>query len=279
MCLLFSALFAVAGTVHAQTSRLSDRSGGTTSLRTGNSGMNVSQQREEVRKEPEKRVGSVTKMTFTGPPTGWGVAKASTPFYSAEGRRLGEISGGTLFTYSSVKTSSKNMVLEAKVKRDDAWDGPFFIDISELVIFGGVLDEMPQGLVSNIQTYYSAKSQIAQRRQSIEETEYARNPHFESAKLANEKYVESMKTAQVLSARADKEVGLTKNKTLDQLRALKYEQVRIKAAADKEAASYKAWKEANPVSPEKFASDKELVALETQLREVKVKVAHVLPEE
>ncbi|MCL1920834.1 MAG: hypothetical protein FWG50_07115 [Kiritimatiellaeota bacterium] len=277
MRLLPAALLVAGNAAHAQT-RLSTSTPGT-SLRAGKSGVSVAPQdvRREIEKKPAETV--VTKMVFSGPPTGWGIVKADAPCYSAEGKRLSNAPAGTVFTYSSVKNSSKNMVLEAKVEHNGAWKGPVFIDIADAIIFSGTLDEMPKDLLADVQAYFSVKSKIAQRRQAIEEAEYAKNPHYLSAKTTREKYLESMKSAEVLNAQAEKQVGLAKNKTLDQLRALKYEQTKLKDAADKEAAAYKKWKEANPVNSDAFAADKELAALEKQMQDLSAKVTHVLPNE
>ena len=282
ICLLMVTFFIAGNTVHAQTTRLSNptqnrlNNSGTTSLRAGKAGMNTAapQATEKV-----SETGVITKMVFDGPPTGWGVVKANTPCYSLEGKRAGNAPSGSVFTYSSVKNSSKNMVLEVKVEQDGAWQGPFFIDIADVIIFSGTPESMPKELLSDLKTYFSVTEKIAQRKQTLEEAEYTKNPHYESAKLTHEKYAASMKTAEELNAKAEKQTGMTKSKTLDQMRALKYEQTKLKADADKEAAAYKAWKDANPVPPEKLAADKELAALEQQLQELTPKVAAVLPNE
>jgi|GEM_PF-2334275 len=279
LCLLSAVVFAAVECV-AQVQRTSGATPGA-AVRAGKAGLNVAPndaRGEMPPKQAEEKV--VTRMTFNGPPSGWGIVKANSPYYSAEGKRLGEVPGGSVFTYASVKTSSKNMVMEAKIKREDgAWFGPFFLDVAEVVIFSGTLEDMPEELLADIQAYFSVKSKIARRKQFIEETEQAKNPHFASAKQAQEKYLESVKTANDLAARAEKQVGTAKSKTLDQLRALKYEQAKLQKASEEEAARYKGWKAANPVTPERFAADAELAALEEQLKKVRVKVERVLPGE
>ena len=276
ICLLIVTSFAIGQTVCAQT-RLSNS--GTSSLRTGKAGMNTTPKEAPTKTEKMSETGVVTKMEFSGPPTGWGVVKADTSCYSTEGKRVGNTPSGTVFTYSSVKSSSKNMVLETKLDQDGTWQGPFFIDIADVIIFSGTPEDMPKGMLSDLKDYFSVKSKIAQRKQLLEEAEYAKNPHYESAKLTREKYVASMKAAEELNAKAEKQTGMTKSKTLDQMRALKYEQTKLKADADKEAANYKAWKDSHPLSPEKLSSDKELAALEQQLQALTPKVAPALPNE
>jgi hypothetical protein len=63
---------------------------------------------------------------------------------------------------------------------------------------------------------------------------------------------------------------------VDELRALKYEQSRTKIMADKEAASYKAWKEQNPTPPSVINADPTLQDLQKQLKAAKEKIKDVL---
>ncbi|MCL2104446.1 MAG: hypothetical protein FWH21_05245 [Kiritimatiellaeota bacterium] len=275
MCAIVCALPALI--VSAQASRLSG-----TSLGAGMSSLKASEKTAPERKEdllkPDTK-DTVTKVVFSGPTSGWGFTKSPTPYYTLDGKNLGILPGGVLFDFSSVKTSSKNMVFEAKVKQGDDWTGPFLLDCTSLAVFEGKPDTIPSEILSDLTEYYSIKAKIAERKAEIEKTTHERSPHFASAKRAQERYAESIKQATELNEKAEKQTGPARSKSLDQLRALKYEQARIKAEADKEAASYKVWKEANPLAPEVFRDDPVLAALESQLAPLKVKLGALATED
>jgi len=250
------------------------RSAGT-SLGAGMNSLRTSQNTAPEQKaapQKESRADVVTTVTFSGPSSGWGFTKSPTPYYTTEGKNLGTLPGGTLFDYSSVKTSSKNMVLLAKVKQGGDWAGPFLLDCASLAIFEGKPDTVDPEIVADLTEFFSLKAKIDLRKAEIEKTEHERNAHFQSAKRAQERYAKSISDAKELSDKADKQTGAAKSKSLEQLRTMKYEQTRIKAEADKEVANYKAWKLANPIPPARFQADPEIAALEKRLTPLKAKL-------
>lgn len=253
-----------------------------TSLNTGKGSLNASEKNAPERKAAEtlkNETDTVTKVVFEGPKSGWGITKTATPYYSAEGKNLGALPGGTLFDYSSVKTSSKNMVLEAKVKQGADWTGPFLLDCSSVAIFEGKPDTVSPETVSDLTEFFKVKSKIAERKAELGKGGNEKSPQFLAAKQAQDKYEESIKTATELNVKAEKQAGAARTKTHEQLRELKYEQARLKIEADKEAAKYKAWKEANPVQPEVFKNDAEVIALEKQIAPLKAKLGALASDE
>ena len=213
---------------------------------------------------------------FSGPKSGWGIVKKSCPYYSNEGRNMGIVSVGTIITYSGVKQSTKSFVLLSKFQlQANTWDGPFLVEASDVVPFSGELEKMPEKLLSNLNAYYTIKGQIAERTDKIEEVAQSQNPHFETARLWQQRYVDSIEKASVMEEKANALKGPAKSKMLDELRSLKYEQARLKTQADKEAMNYKAWKDQNPISPSLYANDAVLKALHAQLKEAKEKIKDV----
>ena len=255
---------------------------GGTKMSTGKTSLNTSEKNAPERKagpEKEDRADAVTKVMFSGPSSGWGFTKAPTTYYTTEGKNLGALPGGTLFDYSSVKTTSKNMMLVAKVKQGGDWTGPFLLDCTSIAIFEGKLDEVSPEIVSDLASFFTLKSKIETRKTEIEKNEYEKSPQFQSAKRAQEKYAQSVSAAAALSEKAETQVGPARSKSNNQLREMKSEQVRLKAEADKEAASYKAWKLAHPIPPERLRADPEIVALEKQLAPLKAKLGNLATEE
>lgn len=65
----------------------------------------------------------------------------------------------------------------------------------------------------------------------------------------------------------------------DQLRALKYQQVKLQAKAEQDAKAYKAWKVQHPLAPSVLQDDSQIKELEGQIREAGVSVKNLIPKE
>ncbi len=217
---------------------------------------------------------------FSGPKSGWGIVNVACALYGNDGQNLGKLAPGTLLTYSAVKHSTKSFVLVSKIQVSaNKWDGPFLIEAPDVVMFSGELEQMSPKMIGDLKAYYALKGKIAQRKEDIEEKAQSRNPHFETAKLWQQRYSDSVEKAAEMEVKANDLKGPAKSKMLDELRSLKYEQARLKTQADKEAVNYKAWKDQNPISPALFSTDDELKALHAQLKEAKEKIKDVVVDE
>jgi len=218
-------------------------------------------------------------VTFLGPKTGWGFTKNGASFYSPDGKNLGTLPGGTLFKYSDVKSTSKNPVLVSSVKRETFWQGPYLIDCTDVAAYDGDPDTVDPDTVRNLQTYFRATGQIAERQETLLGQQHAANPHYNSARQTQKAYLDSVEKAAAMEKQMNTLTGIRKTKALDELRALKYEQTRIKAKADQEAAAYKRWKDAHPPDLTKLAADPLLKSLEAERQQAKTKVVALLPPE
>ena len=221
---------------------------------------------------------TVTKAPFLGPPNGWGFVQSASPYYSPLGKNLGTLPGGTLFTYKGVKASSKNAVLVSSVKRGDAWEGPYLLDCTALAVYEGSPDALDPQTLQNLGAFFAIKGQIAAREAELAQESLAANPHYASAKQAQQAYQTSVDKAAEMEKQMNTLSGERKSKSLDALRAFKYEQVRIKAKADQEAAAYKAWKDAHPADLSKQSADPRLRELEKSLQTAKAKVSTLVPQ-
>lgn len=243
------------------------------SSRSGNTGVGATIPKREASRE------TATRVTFLGPKTGWGFTKAGASFYSPDGKNLGTLPGGTLFKYSDVKSTSKNPVLVSSVKRETSWQGPYLIDCTDVAAYDGDPDTVDPDTVRNLQTYFRTTGQIAERQETLLGQQHAANPHYNSARQTQKAYLDSVEKAAAMEKQMNTLTGIRKTKALDELRALKYEQARIKAKADQEAAAYKRWKDAHPPDLTKLAADPLLKSLEAERQQAKAKVAPLLPPE
>jgi hypothetical protein len=225
----------------------------------------------------EKPVGTVTKVSFVGPPRGWGVVKAASPYYAPDGKRLGTLPGGTLFKYDGVKTTSKNAVLVSTVKRGETWEGPCLLDCTNIAGYEGDPDTLNPALVASLANYFTLNGKIVERKAALEEASLTANPHLESARQAQQAYQASAEKAADMEKQMNALTGLRREKMMDALRSLKYEQAQLKTKADKAAATYKAWKAANPPDPAQLATDPQLQQWQGELEAARKPVVALLP--
>lgn len=223
--------------------------------------------------------GMVAKFTFVGPKKGWGVVKTSAPYYSPQGKNLGVLPAGTLFTYSDVKDSSRNTVLLSTIKNNEKWDGPYLLDCTDIVSYEGTLDKINAFILQNLTDYFTLKGKIAERKAALAERVASANPYYKTAKQAMQAYQDSITKAAEMEKQMATLSGLQKIKALDALRALKYDQARIKTKADQAAAAYTAWKDAHLADFTKVEADPQLKTLEQDLQAVAAKVANLIPPE
>jgi len=222
---------------------------------------------------------TVTTVSFLGPKSGWGFVKVKSPYYTPAGKHVGTLPGGTLFKYNGVKTTSKNAVLVSTVKRDETWEGPFLLDCTDIAGYEGDPETLNPALVKNLADYFTLNGKIAERKAALEEEAIALNPNFNSARQAQQAYQDSIEKAAERERQMNTLTGARKVKADEALRALKYEQIRIKSKADQAAAAYKAWKDAHPIDPAKLADDAQIKTLEQERKAAAEKVPGLIPKE
>lgn len=240
------------------------------SSRSGNTGLGVKTQPSE---KP-----AAAKASFTGPKSGWGFLQARAPYYSPAGKNLGSLPGGTCFKYAGVETASDTPLLVSTVRNGDRWEGPYLLGCHSLALFEGSPDALDAETFRNLAEYFTLLGKIAERKAALAQTLRTDNPHAETAQRARQAYQASIEKAGELEQQRTALSGARKTKADDDLRALKYEQVRLKADADRAVADYTAWNAAHPISPSKQAADPQLRELEQALQASRVKVSELVPQ-
>lgn len=244
-------------------------------MQSGNSGLGVS----VVPPKQEPPVATVTRVAYLGPKTGWGIVKATSPFYAPDGKRLGTLPGGTLFTYNGVKSSSRNDVLVCRVRRGAEQEGPYLIDCTDIAGYEGDLSALNPELIQNLLRYFTLNGRIEERLAALKQEANAKNPHSESARQTHQAYQASIEKAAAMEREMNSLTGARRSKALDALRTLKYEQAALKTQSDQAAAAFKAWQEAHPLDPAVIAADPQLRALRAEHDEARKPVASLIPNE
>ncbi len=234
---------------------------------------------EHVRKSSDQNLETEHKsrIVFMGPQKGWGFIKQTAVYYSPQGKNLGTLPAGTLFTYEAVKATSKNPMLLSMVQQNNAWQGPYLLDCTTTAAYDGSPDMIHRDVVSNLKTFFTLSGQIAARKEALKESVLSQNPLAIEARETLRKYQQSIEKASALEKESRTLTGLKKIKVDDELRALKYEQVRMKAKLDSAVAAYADWEKANPAITHKMEKDSVLQALVTQREAVRAKVANLIP--
>ena len=239
----------------------------------GSSGLGVS----TVPKKQEQPVATVMRTTFLGPKSGWGIVKATSPYYAPDGKRQGTLPGGTVFTYNDVKSSSRNDVLVCTVRRDTGQEGPYLIDCTDIAGYEGDPATLDPELVKNLSRYFTVNGRLEDRRATLEREARAKNPHAESVQQTSQEYQASIKKATEMEREMNSLTGTRRAKALDALRSLKYEQAAIKIRADQAAAASKEWEEKHPFDPTTIDADPEIRALRAEREEARKPVANLIP--
>ena len=245
--------------------------GNTATTRSGNTGMNIASPPREADRE------TITKVTFLGPKKGWGFVQKTSPYYTLQGKCEGTLPGGTPFKYTDVKATSKNAMLVCTVQRGEVWEGPFLLDCTAVAAYDGNPEALNPATVRNLGAYFTLQGKIAARKEALADAALALNPNLESARRAYQAYQDSITKAAAMEKQMNTLTGPGKAKADEALRALKYEQVRIKAKAENEARAYNAWKASHPADPAKLAADPQLQALEKELQQAKAAIPTLVP--
>lgn len=254
------------------TRRLEMAEGG---MQSGNSGPGVS----AVPKKQEPPVSAVTRVAYLGPKSGWGIVKTTSPYYAPDGKRLGTLPGGTLFTYSGVKSSSRNDVLVCRVRRGAEQEGPYLIDCTDIAGYEGDPSALDPELIHNLLRYFTLNGRIEDRLAALKQEANAKNPHSESARQTHQAYQMSIEKAAAMEREMNTLTGVRRSKALDALRTLKYEQAALKTRSNQAAAAFKAWQEAHPLDPAVIAADPQIRDWRTERDEARKPVASLIPNE
>ncbi|MDR2848962.1 MAG: hypothetical protein LBW77_00205 [Verrucomicrobiota bacterium] len=237
----------------------------------GQTGIGVAAPKKEAPAE------TATRVSFLGPSTGWGFIKETSSYYAPDGRRLGTLPGGTLFKYDSVKSSSKNTMLVSTVKRGEAWEGPVLLDCTDIAGYEGSPDTISPELLGQLAAYFTLNGKVDDRKAELSKAALAANPNHDAAEQAQKAYQASIVKATDLEAQMNAATGTRREKLMDELRSLKYEQSQLKAKAAQAAAASKTWEDANAPAPAKLAADPQLQALLKEREAARQPVAQLLP--
>lgn len=224
----------------------------------------------------EEPVETITKVTFLGPKTGWGIVKATAACYSSEGKHLGTVPGGTLFKYDDVKNGAHTSYLLSSIKRADSWSAPCLLECTAIAGFEGNLEKIDPAVVGNLCAYYSINGRIEERKLELQRESDSANPHAPAAQEAQNAYKQSMTRAAQLQKEMDAAKGPQRQKLLDELRTLKYAQAQLKEKADKATAASQGWSAAHKPDPATLANDQQLQDLQQELLKAREPIANLL---
>lgn len=237
----------------------------------GRSSLGVTRPRQQ---EP---IETITKVTFLGPESGWGVVKANAPYYSTEGKQLGVIPGGTLFKYSAVKHTARTSLLVSHLKREDNWQGPYLLNCTTIAGYEGDPEKVDPQIVENLMLYFKYSDQAAARRQELRAQAHAANPHAAAMQQAEANYRKSVQRAAELQKESTTASGAQRQKLLDELRTIKYEQSRLKGQLDQAMTPYQQWNRAHEPTLATIEADPELRKVVALMQAAARPVAQLLP--
>ncbi|MBP5511057.1 MAG: hypothetical protein J6Z49_09080 [Kiritimatiellae bacterium] len=248
----------------------------------------TSPQVEVERPEPSEPAEPLEKYVYTGPKKGWGILMEQAPYYTPQGKNLGKLTSGCVFTYDGVRHGSGDRFLFVVTFREPpspgAPLGPYLLDCDRAAIYGGSPDDASPALVARLSAYYAAHGAAEARRAELAAkrmvSQRDRNPYYRDAKESRRRYNESIDEAARLEKEMNRSQGQRRLALLDELRDLKYRQQGLKAKMDKDTRAYLAWRDANAgqmVGEEELQRDAIYCEYDRKRRELEPSVKRLLP--
>ena len=207
----------------------------------------------------------------------WAILIQRTAHYSTGGKNLGMLPAGTVGEVIKNTTSSDGDVAVCLIEQNGQWKGPILIGVANLVMFEGPLTAVPADTLSLLHYYYTLKERIDARTAAIQQAITAANPHAAAFNRATDAVNEFVIRAKKMTVAFKATTGPARSDLLDQLKRMKFEQVRLNADLSQAEARMKEWNANNPTSPAHAAPDPELSGWLAELRRLEPRKKAIIP--
>ncbi|MBM4163309.1 MAG: hypothetical protein FJ222_02550 [Lentisphaerae bacterium] len=207
----------------------------------------------------------------------WAILIQRAVHYSTGGKNLGMLPAGTFGEVIKTTTSSDGDVAVCTIDQDGQWKGPVLIGVANLVVFEGPFTTVSADTLGLLRHYYALKERIDARTAAIQQAITAANPHAAAYVRATDAVNEFVLRAKKMSATFKDATGPARSEMLDQLKRMKFEQVRLNSELSQAEARMKEWTANNPDSPTNAASDPELSGWLAELRRIEPLKQAIIP--
>lgn len=207
----------------------------------------------------------------------WAILIQRTAHYSTGGKNLGLLPAGTVGEVIKTTTSSDGDVAVCSIEQGGQWKGPVLISLADLVVFEGPLTAVPADTLSLLHHYYTLKERIDARTAAIQQALTAANPHAAAFIRATDAVNEFVIRAKKMTVAFKATTGPARSELLDQLKRMKFEQVRLNTELSQAEARMKEWNANNPTSPAHAAPDLELSGWLAELRRLEPRKKAIIP--
>jgi hypothetical protein len=207
----------------------------------------------------------------------WAILIQRAVHYSTGGKNLGMLPAGTVGEVIKTTTSSDGDVAVCLIEQNGQWKGPILIGVANLVMFEGPLTAVPADTLSLLHHYYTLKERIDARTATIQQAITAANPHAAAFNRATDAVNEFVIRAKKMTVAFKATTGPARSDLLDQLKRMKFEQVRLNAELSQAEARMKEWNANNPTSPAHAAPDPELSGWLAELRRLEPRKKAIIP--
>ncbi|MDI6775170.1 MAG: hypothetical protein QME60_07235 [Verrucomicrobiota bacterium] len=201
----------------------------------------------------------------------WAVVRgADTPTYNRTGKFLRALSPGTPVDILDIQNTKAGQVAVCKV----LYTG---IEVNDVVILAKDLDIRPGSLGSadpkekNLRILYAQiLGQIKEREAELAEGASQKNPHYAEYRRIQQEYLAFAHRAEELTRKRDEATGALKMEYVDQLRAMKGEDIRLGQAYKAAKQKRQEWNRQNAASASAGSSsgDPQISALRIKLSDI-----------
>lgn len=207
-----------------------------------------------------------------GETPGWGVTHQRTMTYALDGTRKGYVPAGSVFEYRGVRKSSKGAMAECAVVENGVPASPVLLSSQDARMFTGSYTKLSAKQLADLQAYYTLSGKIAARKIELLQEAGAKNPFFAEYQAAHKKLTDHIDKAKALTVQRDKATELDRIRISDQLREMKNEEGRLRAAYDAIHQKFREWKAQHANELERPENDPNVQQWTQQMSELRPRV-------
>ncbi len=203
----------------------------------------------------------------------WGIANVpEARLYDTNGRFLGRVPTGTLFSISQVRRSDAGDIAVATMRTAAGDLRDVVVRTTDIRIQPGAIDRTTARERELTAQLANVEAAISVRQRELEAAFEARNPHSREYQETRARYAEFWKGIEERQAAHEKATGGERMRLANELRQLKVDDVRFRREFEAVRARYQEWKDRNQLDP---AGDDVMQRLIRQRREAEHALARL----
>ncbi len=173
----------------------------------------------------------------------WGITWQPTSYYKTNGTRIGQLPGGTVFTYRETLSSSKGVMVKSQLLSSGPTNDVYLIGKKDVYLFTGHYSSLTPRQRTHLTAYYALNGKIALRKNELLQASAAKNPYFSAYHAAYQAYMGHIEKAKAIGEQRDRAMNLERSQFEDKLREMKIQEMRLKTDYETAHKKFRSWKD------------------------------------